>query len=76
MSACLSALQESPTGELADFTFPTGAEPSGQASEGENSHPQPQERVNASDDSDGNISEESKTTDTVEGNVKHNTSKR
>ncbi|KAM4598156.1 LOW QUALITY PROTEIN: serine/threonine-protein kinase LMTK1 [Polymixia lowei] len=61
--------QESPTGELADYTFSTGAESSGQDSpEGETSDNQPQpdpepetqphETCFASDDIDGNSSEE------------------
>ncbi|XP_071763941.1 serine/threonine-protein kinase LMTK1 [Centroberyx gerrardi] len=45
--------QESPTKELAEHGFPSGAE-------GQSSRSKPQEKVNASDDSsDGNISEES-----------------
>ncbi|XP_067089751.1 serine/threonine-protein kinase LMTK1 isoform X3 [Osmerus mordax] len=63
--------QESPTGELAEYSFPpgaAGAEPSGQALVGDRPLPQlqplplpspPQESVNASEDLDGNISEES-----------------
>ncbi|XP_036797808.1 serine/threonine-protein kinase LMTK1 isoform X2 [Oncorhynchus mykiss] len=72
--------QESPTGELADFTFPPGAESSGQASGGENPQPDlqphptmghhhhhptmghhlhpPGRAPHASEDSDGNMSEE------------------
>ncbi|KAK6312419.1 hypothetical protein J4Q44_G00180830 [Coregonus suidteri] len=71
--------QESPTGELADFTFPPGAEFSGQASGGENPQPDlqphptmghhlhptmghhlhpPERAPHASEDSDGNMSEE------------------
>ncbi|KAI4903780.1 hypothetical protein NFI96_016460, partial [Prochilodus magdalenae] len=49
--------QESPTGELAEYTFPPGAEPNGQAAVGEQLRPQ---SVGASDNSsDGNVSEES-----------------
>lgn len=69
---CVSDLQESPTGELADYTFPTGTlEPSSEDSpEGEdsNQHPQPdpeleaqpQGTCNVSDDVDGDNSEEGK----------------
>ncbi|MGH0133375.1 UNVERIFIED_CONTAM: hypothetical protein FKN15_052356 [Acipenser sinensis] len=50
--------QESPTRELADHSFPQGAESSGQSSE--SGETRPQERVSTSDDSsDGNVSEES-----------------
>ncbi|KAA0705349.1 Serine/threonine-protein kinase LMTK1 [Triplophysa tibetana] len=41
--------QESPTGELADYSFPVETEPNGQASEVDTS--QPQDRVTTSDDS-------------------------
>ncbi|XP_040923102.1 serine/threonine-protein kinase LMTK1 isoform X5 [Toxotes jaculatrix] len=44
--------QESPTKELAEHGFPLGAD-------GQSSRNKSQEKVNASDDSDGNISEES-----------------
>uniref|UniRef100_A0A665U6L0 non-specific serine/threonine protein kinase n=1 Tax=Echeneis naucrates TaxID=173247 RepID=A0A665U6L0_ECHNA len=62
--------QESPTGELADYTFSTGTESSGQeASEGENIsdhhlHPDPEfesevcQPVSVSEETDGNSSEE------------------
>ncbi|KAK6479705.1 serine/threonine-protein kinase LMTK1 isoform X1 [Huso huso] len=50
--------QESPTRELADHSFPQGAESSGRSSE--TGETRPQERVSTSDDSsDGNVSEES-----------------
>ncbi|MBN3307626.1 LMTK1 kinase, partial [Amia calva] len=50
--------QESPTRELAELSFPQGAESSGRGSDC--AEPRPQERVSASDDSsDGNVSEES-----------------
>ncbi|XP_017561451.1 serine/threonine-protein kinase LMTK1 isoform X1 [Pygocentrus nattereri] len=47
--------QESPTGELSEYTFPPGAEPNGQAAVGEQLRPQ---RAGASDNSsDENVSE-------------------
>ncbi|KAG1967107.1 serine/threonine-protein kinase LMTK1 isoform X1 [Pimephales promelas] len=50
--------QESPTGELGDYSFPVDAEPNGQASEVE--LPQPHDRVTAPEDSLGrNFPEES-----------------
>ncbi|XP_067237548.1 serine/threonine-protein kinase LMTK1 isoform X2 [Chanodichthys erythropterus] len=50
--------QESPTGELGDYSFPVEAEPNGQASEVE--LPRPQDRVTAPEDSPGrNFLEES-----------------
>uniref|UniRef100_A0A672N4S5 non-specific serine/threonine protein kinase n=1 Tax=Sinocyclocheilus grahami TaxID=75366 RepID=A0A672N4S5_SINGR len=50
--------QESPTGELGDYSFPVDEEPNGQASEGE--LPQPQDRVTTPEESPGrNVSEES-----------------
>lgn len=64
----LTALQESPTQELAEHGFPPGPEPVGQGPEGpEGREPCPPERPNTSDDSsDGNISEESKSVVGVE----------
>uniref|UniRef100_A0A673FSB8 non-specific serine/threonine protein kinase n=1 Tax=Sinocyclocheilus rhinocerous TaxID=307959 RepID=A0A673FSB8_9TELE len=50
--------QESPTGELGDYSFPVDEEPNGQASEVE--LPQPQDRVTTPEESPGrNVSEES-----------------
>ncbi|KAF4115782.1 serine/threonine-protein kinase LMTK1 isoform X2 [Onychostoma macrolepis] len=50
--------QESPTGELGDYSFPVEEEPNGQASEVE--LPRPQDRVTTPEDSPGrNVSEES-----------------
>ena len=83
MCSRLSGLQESPTGELAEYSFPpeaAGAEPSGQTLVGDRPLPQPQlqplpsspqESVNASEDLDGNVSEESKTKDSMEGHIYH-----
>lgn len=52
-------LQESPTRELADHSFPLGGESSKPSAKSKVQNQQ--EKVNASDDSsDGNISEESK----------------
>lgn len=57
MSFCVST-QESPTGELGDYSFPVEAEPNGQASEME--LPPPQDRVTIPEDSPGsNFLEES-----------------
>ncbi|XP_030646504.1 serine/threonine-protein kinase LMTK2 [Chanos chanos] len=50
--------QESPTGELADYSFPSGTEPNGQVSARENH--QLQERDSASNYSDENAVEESR----------------
>lgn len=51
-------MQESPTGELGDYSFPVEAEPNGQASEVD--QPQPHDRVTAPEDSLGrNFPEES-----------------
>lgn len=57
MSCCVPT-QESPTGELGDYSFPVEAEPNGQASEVE--LPRPQDRVTAPEDSpERNFLEES-----------------
>ncbi|XP_026866615.2 serine/threonine-protein kinase LMTK1 isoform X1 [Electrophorus electricus] len=51
--------QESPTGELSEYTFPPGTEPDCQQAEG--THPQPEKIFGHSDNSSGkNISEESR----------------
>lgn len=57
MSCCV-LIQESPTGELGDYSFPVEVEPNGQASDEE--LPRPQDRVTAHEvSSERNVSEES-----------------
>ncbi len=63
---CCVSIQESPTGELGDYSFPVEEESNGQASEVE--LPQPQDIVTGSEDSPGrNVSEESECSITIPG---------
>lgn len=62
--SCRVLTQESPTGELGDYSFPVEAESNGQASEVE--LPRLQDRVTAPEDSPGmNASEESEYSVTI-----------
>lgn len=65
MSCCVF-IQESPTGELGDYSFPVDEEPNGQASELE--LPRPWDRVTNPEESPGrNVSEESECSITIPG---------